>query len=297
MGASTHMVLGVELRSTAWLASTRLTTAASSPLCLTAGTACIPACASLPGASNHHLQQLTAAQSLHSSTCRRLRRRFSPPATLLPYPPGDAGIFELCHGTTLPGVAFVTYGAFWIGTALNATLVGHSGGGGDLHDCASCFNLHSALLTCPARSPGLLFLSPRPLASPIYPPTLLRKVAAGVYPPLPPHGEQMELALFGILTFFFYVGSLTLNLCLQVPVRWGQPGLCCCLPFTARSWTYRIKLYERVRNPVCSFRSSPAQALFLLLSCVFFLLAGSVYNPASGKVCRHGGHKGAATLA
>ncbi|PSC71926.1 Inner membrane [Micractinium conductrix] len=96
------------------------------------------------------------------------------------------GIFELCHGTTLPGVAFVTYGAFWIGTALNATLV-----------------------------------------------------AAGVYPPLPPHGEQMELALFGILTFFFYVGSLTLNLCLQ--------------------------------------------ALFLLLSCVFFLLAGSVYNPASGK--------------
>jgi succinate-acetate transporter protein len=62
---------------------------------------------------------------------------------------------------------------------------------------------------------------------------------AGIFEPSH-DGEKMMLSLWGILTFLFFVGSLSLNLALQ--------------------------------------------ALFLLLSVVFFLLAGGVHNPYSHKV-------------
>ena len=55
-----------------------------------------------------------------------------------------------------------------------------------------------------------------------------------------PKGKQMMLSLWGILTFIFFVGALSLNIALQ--------------------------------------------ALFLLLSAVFFLLAGGVSSPMAHKV-------------
>lgn len=97
-----------------------------------------------------------------------------------------AGIFELVRGTTLPAVAFVCYGAFWIGFAINGI-------------CG----------------------------------------VTGAYPSLPHDGEKMFLALWGFITFFFFAASLCVNFVLQ--------------------------------------------ALFLLLSIVFWLLAGGVANSHSHK--------------
>ncbi|PRW59038.1 nudix hydrolase mitochondrial-like [Chlorella sorokiniana] len=127
-----------------------------------------------------------------------------------------AGIFAFNRGNLLPAVAFVCYGAWWLGWAITGSLT-----------------------------------------------------AAGVYPPPAHDGEKMMLSLWGerqaraehidswalgafdresdsglalragILTFFFFCASLTVNLMLQ--------------------------------------------SLFLLLSIVFFLLAGGVSNPHAHK--------------
>lgn len=45
--------------------------------------------------------------------------------------------------------------------------------------------------------------------------------AAGVFPPPAHDGEKMLLSLWGILTFFFFCASLTVNLVLQASVQLG----------------------------------------------------------------------------
>lgn len=168
--------------------------------------------------------------------------------------------------------------------------------------------------------------------------------AAGVYPPPAHDGEKMMLALWGaaragvgagglrwvlaahlvpanrsitacsllhavslagILTFFFFCASLTVNLMLQARADWQgsllpRPGLhrvrdlCCsvllilhqqaaCMAVAAAAAAAPLLLSSAVHTqPGHTFAS--AQSLFLLLSIVFFLLAGGVSNPHAHKV-------------
>lgn len=92
----------------------------------------------------------------------------------------------------------------------------------------------------------------------------------------------------GILTFIFFGASLTVNLMLQarLGVRGGLASL----------QLYRWRSHPaRMHAPPALPPSAPCspQSLFLLLSIVFFLLAGGVVNPHAHKVgCRWQAHSG-----